>query len=57
MTSNTISANKVYIEHTEAEQVSGNIVKVGKNCRINEVVYSESLEVHPSSFVGTKVQK
>ena len=57
MTSNVISANKIHIEHTEAEHVSGNFVKIGKNCRINEVVYSEGLEVHPSSYVGTKVHK
>lgn len=47
-----IHGKQVYLELTEAEQVHGEVVNIGSNCKVNEVFYKETLDVHPSSIVG-----
>lgn len=52
MISKSIHGKKVYLEHTQVDQVYGEVVKIGGNCKVNEVFYKETLDVHPSSIVG-----
>ncbi|MDX8045567.1 hypothetical protein SH601_06160 [Gracilibacillus sp. S3-1-1] len=52
MIAESIKGDNIYLENTEAVHVSGGIVEIGENCKINEVFYRHDLKVHPKSFVG-----
>ncbi|MFB1049839.1 hypothetical protein [Paraliobacillus sp. JSM ZJ581] len=48
----SIHGKNVDLEHTQASQVFGEVVKIGSNCKVDEVFYKEALDVHPSAVVN-----
>lgn len=52
-----IEADEIYLEHTEADVVSGNIVQIGRGCKIGRVEYRESLKVSDSAGVEQIVKE
>ncbi|MFA9456855.1 hypothetical protein ACERJO_08775 [Halalkalibacter sp. AB-rgal2] len=48
---NSIQGKNVYLEHTEANHVSGENVDIGKKCKIEEVFYKQRLKIHSSALV------
>lgn len=52
-----IEADEVFLENTEADVVSGNIVQIGRGCKIGRVEYRESLKVSDSSSVDQIVKE
>jgi len=51
-----IEADEVYLESTDADVVCGNIVHIGRGCRIGRVEYRDSLKVADGSSVGQIVK-
>ncbi|WP_062052571.1 hypothetical protein [Bacillus sp. JCM 19034] len=51
MVANTIKGKYVTIEQTEVDCVYGDDVKIGQNCKVGEVIYSNKVYVHKSSTV------
>ncbi len=51
-----IEADEIFLEHTEADVVSGSVVQIGKGCRIGRVEYKESLKVSNEANVGQIVK-
>lgn len=53
-----ISGTHVEIEQVDAQSVSGDKIKIGADCRVEEVLYRDELEIDPSSQVGkqTKIE-
>jgi cytoskeletal protein CcmA (bactofilin family) len=49
-----IEGDEIYLENTRAEVVRGKQVRIGPNCKIGRVEYSESLKVHEDSEVETR---
>jgi len=47
-----IEGGDIYLESTRAERVEGRRVKIGPGCRIQNVQYSEALEVDPKAEVS-----
>lgn len=52
-----IEADEIYLENTEADVVSGNIVHIGRGCRIGRVEYQESLKVSDCASVDQIVKE
>lgn len=50
---NCLKGKIVHLSYTHAEIVDGDVVNVGKNCRIKILYYTESYSIAPNS----KVQK
>ena len=48
---NSIEGDLITLENTEAASVTGRIVKIGPNCRIGQVYYTEGVEISPESNV------
>lgn len=51
-----IEADEIFLEHTEADVVSGSVVQIGKGCRIGRVEYRESLKVSNEAIVNQIVK-
>lgn len=51
-----IEGDVLDLEYTNAEVVSGGVVKIGPGCNIGRVEYLSELTVHPDATVG-KVEK
>ncbi len=54
--SELIEGNMINIEYSDVKTVRGSIVKIGEKCIIDQVEYSESLEIHPDSKVKIKTK-
>lgn len=50
--SNEIECDVIDIEATTAPKVTGRIVKIGDDCEIDTVQYSESVDISPKAKVG-----
>ena len=48
---NSIEGDLISLENTVAASVTGRIVKIGPNCRIGQVYYSEGVEISPEASV------
>ena len=48
---NSIEGDVVTLENTVAASVTGRIVKIGKNCSIRQVWYSDGIEISPDANV------
>jgi len=48
---NTISADEIDIEYVTCDTISGDIVKVGKGCKVENITYITSLEIDPHAKV------
>ncbi len=53
---NNIEADEIYLEATVAKIVRGKRVTIGKECRIEHLEYSESVQIDPSSTVKEQVR-
>lgn len=55
--SDLIEGTEVSLEYTHARTVRGNRVIIGRNCQIDEVEYTDTLEIDPSASVklSTKI--
>lgn len=49
---NSIEGDTVAIEGVKAKSVTGRIVTIGEDCKIDLVQYSEQIKIHPSAKVG-----
>ena len=47
-----IEGDNIAIEGVSAERVSGRVVAIGENCKIDLVQYSEKVEISPNAKVG-----
>lgn len=52
----TIEADRIYLEHTEAGSVRGNDVSIGPGCRIKLVEYRDKISVDKSSVVEQQMK-
>ncbi|MCX7772536.1 MAG: hypothetical protein N2376_05415 [Clostridia bacterium] len=52
-----IEADEIYLEHTEADVVSGSRVQIGKGCRIGRVEYRENLKIANDAIVNQIVKE
>jgi cytoskeletal protein CcmA (bactofilin family) len=48
----SVEGDEVYLEQTQANAVRGRQVVIGPGCRIDQVAYSESLQIDPQAQVG-----
>lgn len=48
----SIEGDNIAIEGVSAERVSGRVVAIGENCKIDLVQYSEKIEISPNAQVG-----
>ena len=48
---NSIEGDIITLENTNDASVTGRIVKIGPNCRIGQVYYTEGIEISPESNV------
>lgn len=51
-----VEADDIVLENTEADVVCGNVVQIGRGCKIGRVEYRESLKVADGSSVGQIVK-
>lgn len=51
MSASVIEATDIYLENTTAQTVRGARVKIGPNCRIDRVEYSETFALDPASKI------
>lgn len=49
---NYIEGDTVAVEGVKAKSVTGRIVTIGEDCKIDLVQYSEQIEIHPKAKVG-----
>ena len=47
----SIEGDELYLEYVNAKEVSGRIVTIGPGCNIEELTYSESLDLSPEAHV------
>lgn len=47
-----IEGDEIYLENVEAKKVSGRVVTIGEDCKIDLVQYSESINISPKASVG-----
>jgi cytoskeletal protein CcmA (bactofilin family) len=52
--SDLIEGNAVFLEYTDVKVVRGNRIKIGDKCIVEQVEYTESLDIHPNSVVKTQ---
>lgn len=52
MACKTIKGNDITLSKTDASIVSGRHIKIGPDCKVDEVAYSDTLNVDPSASVG-----
>ncbi len=52
----TVEFDTIDIENTKASVVRGKHVTLGKNCSVDLVEYSDTLERHPGARIGTSVK-
>jgi len=53
---NLIEADEISLEATVAKMVRGKRVTIGPGCRIDQVEYTESLQIDPKSVVREQVR-
>lgn len=53
---NRIAGTTLMLEQVQADKVSGRYVKIGPNCRIQQVEYTDQLIVDPKSIVAEQVK-
>jgi len=56
LTVDLIEGDDIYVEHTEADVIRGNSVKLGPGCRIGRVEYRQSFDRHSDSSVQTHLK-
>ncbi|MBB6734876.1 polymer-forming cytoskeletal protein [Cohnella zeiphila] len=51
-----IEGDEIVLEDTTADIVRGNLVRIGKGCKIGRVEYRSDLQVHPQAKVSEQTQ-
>lgn len=56
LTVNSISADDIDLENVNCKTISGDIIKIGKGCKVENITYNTSLDIHPHATVSNSIK-